>query len=163
MPQESSPLGKSTLFRDKLLDSLKHSYHFSEDLAPCFKGLKNIQWFKEVANQRIKNGYSFGHEFSLTYFVKSDFNIKEQQALCDIIDILQRDVFLYRFEEEIVCLDPENVCLGKIIVEKFNSAKTDDEKKKYAAIAGYLKDDSSAWMEISAVVCQYARKLPKKE
>ena len=48
-------------------------------------------------------------------------------------------------------------------MQEFISAQSDDEKIHFAGIAGYLKDDSPAWNEISAEVCKYAKKMPKKE
>lgn len=145
------------------LNVFDHSTHYFEEKASLFKEVKNIQWLCEIFEKRQHLGLNLSHDFSLTYFVRSDFNVEEQNAFIKIIEMLLNENAPYRFEEEIVKIDPENRCLSRIVVEKFNCAKTDDERKCFASIAGYLRDESPAWMDISAVVCRYTRKLTKEE
>ena len=90
-----------------------------------------------------------------------------------IIILLSKDLFVFidlllcwqssRIKKDIALLDPENKCIGQIVVKKFNTAKNDEERHAYASIASYLKDESSAWLEIAAEVCRYARRLSDEE
>ena len=152
---------KIALIQD--LSAFEHSLCYFDEMKILFSSLKNIQWLKKVAELRKEYHLSFCEDFSLSYFVKSNFDLDERIAYKDLIRMMLLKNAPYRLENEIVKLDPENVCLGKIVVEEFNSTQGDDEKKCFAEIAGYLKDDSAAWMEISTEVCKYAKRLPKKE
>ena len=94
--------------------------------------------------------------------MESNFDENERIAFANIIDLLlcwQSS----RVKKDIALLDPENKCVGQIVVEKFKTAKNDDERHTYASIASYLKDDTSAWLEIAAEVCRYARRLSDEE
>lgn len=152
---------KIALIQD--LSAFEHSLCYFDEMKSLFSSLKNIQWLKKVAELRKECHLSFCEDFSLSYFVKSNFDLDERNAYTELIRMMLLENVPYRLENEIVKLDPENVCLGKIVVEEFNSTQSDEEKKCFAEIAGYLKDDSAAWMEISAEVCKYAKRLPKKE
>ena len=68
-----------------------------------------------------------------------------------------------RIKKDIALLDPENNCIGRIVINKFRSAKNEKEKLTFASIASCFRDDSSAWSEISAEICKYARQLPDAE
>ena len=152
---------KIALIQD--LGAFEHSLCYFEEMKSLFSSLKNIQWLLKIFEQRNKRGFYFDDRFSLSYFVKSTFNCDERNAYSEIIKIALCKDAPYRIESEIVKIDPENRCLGKIVVQEFISAQSDDEKLHFAGIAGYLKDDSPAWNEISAEVCKYAKKMPKKE
>ncbi len=154
-------IDKIALIQD--LSAFEHSLCYFDEMKSLFSSLKNIQWLKKVAELRKECHLSFCEDFSLSYFVKSNFDLDERNAYTELIRMMLFENIPYRLENEIVKLDPENVCLGKIVVDEFNSTQSDDEKKCFAEIAGYLKDDSAAWMEISAEVCKYAKRLPKKE
>lgn len=145
------------------LNVFEHSCSDFDEMKSLFSSLKNIQWLKKVAELRKEYHLSFCEDFSLSYFVKSNFDLDERNAYTELIRMKLLENVPRRLENEIVKLDPENICLGKIVIEEFNSAQSDDEKKCIAEIAGYLRDDSAAWMEISAEVCKYAKRLPKKE
>lgn len=145
------------------LNVFEHSCSDFDEMKSLFSSLKNIQWMKKVAELRREYHLSFCEDFSLSYFVKSNFDLDERNAYTELIRMMLLENVPYRLENEIVKLDSENVCLGKIVVDEFNSTQSDDEKKCFAKIAGYLKDDSAAWMEISTEVCKYAKRLPKKE
>lgn len=152
---------KIALIKD--LNAFEHSLCYFDEMKSLFSSLKNIQWLLKIFEQRKKAGFYFDDRFSLSYFVNSTFDFDEQTAYSEIIKMILCEDVPYRIEREIVKIDPENRCLGKIVAQEFISAKNDDEKKCFARIATHLNDDSSAWKEISAEVCKYAKRLPKKE
>ncbi|WP_294958453.1 hypothetical protein [uncultured Fibrobacter sp.] len=144
------------------LDSFANEIHHFEKQKSLFSTRKNIQWLYSVFLFRKDRGYHLSRNFSLTYFVESNFDENERIAFANIIDLLlcwQSS----RVKKDIALLDPENKCVGQIVVEKFKTAKNDDERHTYASIASYLKDDTSAWLEIAAEVCRYARRLSDEE
>ena len=148
--------------RTEELDSFANEIHHFEKQKSLFSTRKNIQWLYSVFLFRKDRGYHLSRNFSLTYFVESNFDENERIAFANIIDLLlcwQSS----RVKKDIALLDPENKCVGQIVVEKFKTAKNDDERHTYASIASYLKDDTSAWLEIAAEVCRYARRLSDEE
>ena len=152
---------KIALIQD--LSAFAHSLCYFDEMKSLFSSLKNVQWLLKIFEQRNKQGFYFDERFSLSYFVNSTFDFDEQNAYSEIIKMVLCEEAFGQIKREIVKIDPENKCLGKIVVEKFISAQSNDEKMRFAQIAGYLKDDTPAWNEISAEVCKYAKRLPKKE
>ena len=152
---------KIALIQD--LGVFEHSLCYFDEMKSLFSSLKNVQWLLKIFEQRNKQGFCFDERFSLSYFVNSTFDFDEQNAYSEIIKMVLCEEASGQIKREIVKIDPENKCLGKIVVEKFISAQSNDEKMRFAKIAGYLKDDTPAWNEISAEVCKYAKRLPKKE
>jgi len=148
--------------RTEKLDSFANEIPHFEKQKSLFSIRKNIQWLYSVFLFRKDRGYHLSHDFSLTYFVKSNFDENERNAFANIIDLIL-SWQSSRIKKDIALLDPENKCVGQIVVNKFKSAKTEKEKLAFAGIAGYFRDDSSAWSEISAIVCEYARRLPDKQ
>lgn len=148
--------------RTEKLDSFANEIPHFEKQKSLFSTRKNIQWLYSVFLFRKDRGYHLSHDFSLTYFVKSNFDENERIAFANIIDLI---LFWQssRIKKDIALLDPENKCVGQIVVEKFKTAKNDDERHTYASIASYLKDDTSAWLEIAAEVCIYAKRLSDEE
>ena len=145
------------------LSTFEHSLCYFDEMKSLFSSLKNIQWLLKIFEQRKKRGFCFDDQFSLSYFVSSSFNFDERNAYSEIIRMVLCEDAPYKIEREIVKVDPENRCLGKIVAQEFVSAESNDAKKRFAGIAAHLKDDSTAWKEISAEVCKYAKRLPKKE
>lgn len=148
--------------RIEKLDSFADEIPHFEKQKSLFSTRKNIQWLYSVFLFRKDRGYHLSHDFSLTYFVKSNFDENERNAFANIIDLIL-SWQSSRIKKDIALLDPENKCVGQIVANKFKSAKTEKEKLAFAGIAGYFRDDSSAWSEISAIVCEYARRLPDKQ
>lgn len=148
--------------RTEKLDSFANEIPHFEKQKSLFSTRKNIQWLYSVFLFRKDRGYHLSHNFSLTYFVKSNFDENERNAFANIIDLIL-SWQSSRIKKDIALLDPENKCVGQIVVEKFKTAKNDDERHTYASIASYLKDDTSAWLEIAAEVCIYARRLSDEE
>lgn len=148
--------------RTEKLDSFANEIPHFEKQKSLFSTRKNIQWLYSVFLFRKDRGYHLSHDFSLTYFVKSNFDENERNAFANIIDLIL-SWQSSRIKKDIALLDPENKCVGQIVANKFKSAKTEKEKLAFAGIAGYFRDDSSAWSEISAIVCEYARRLPDKQ
>ncbi len=148
--------------RTEKLDSFANEIPHFEKQKSLFSTRKNIQWLYSVFLFRKDRGYHLSHDFSLTYFVKSNFDENERNAFANIIDLIL-SWQSSRIKKDIALLDPENKCVGQIVVEKFKTAKNDDERHTYASIASYLKDDTSAWLEIAAEVCIYARRLSDEE
>ena len=148
--------------RTEKLDSFANEIPHFEKQKSLFSTRKNIQWLYSVFLFRKDRGYHLSHDFSLTYFVKSNFDENERIAFANIIDLIL-SWQSSRIKKDIALLDPENKCVGQIVVEKFKTAKNDDERHTYASIASYLKDDTSAWLEIAAEVCIYARRLSDEE
>lgn len=147
----------------KDIGCFSHNNHCFEKLKPLFSSIKNVQWLYEVLLYRKKMGYHLAHDFSLAFFVHSEFDEIERRALTNIIDLMLCHHELYGLEAEIALIDLENKCVGQIIVDKFKTAMTEEDKLTYVSIAGYFRDESLAWFEISAEVCTYARRLPKKQ
>lgn len=148
--------------RTEKLDSFANEIPHFEKQKSLFSTRKNIQWLYSVFLFRKDRGYHLSHDFSLTYFVKSNFDENERIAFANIIDLIL-SWQSSRIKKDIALLDPENKCVGQIVVEKFKTAKNDDERHTYASIASYLRDDTSAWLEIAAEVCVYARRLSDEE
>ena len=149
--------------RMKDIGRFSHNIHCFEKLKLLFSSLKNVQWLYEILLFRKKMGFHLAHDFSLVLFVRSEFDEAERQALENIVDLMLYRHELYGLGAEIALIDPENKCVGQIVVNKFRATITEDDKLAYASIAGYFSDESLAWFEISAEVCSYARRLSKKQ
>lgn len=134
-------------------------YHLKKRVV--MKGMKNVQWYLYAMKERIanvkdnKNLYSI--HFSLTFFVTPDFSMQEEvDAFAEIIRFVLTDYPLNYHISYIKELDPENEVLSKLVRKIFNATDSAEEKWRLARIAGEYRRNSSAWDEISRVICEYA-------